>query len=226
MLKAFKGLFKDNDDDDDLLADEEELYSDDYLDEDKPKAKKRNFFSRHSKNEDENLDEYFKQEEEEPIKQERTRSTSSYVRSSYASPKTSTSTSSFGTGTSSYSRPRSANVVPMHGSKTEHMEVVVKRPASMDDANEITDTLLSGRAVILNLEGIHVDVAQRIIDYSAGSVYAMRGNFQRITNYIFVVTPDSVELSGDFQTVMNSIGASEGNVSGLDSSVADDEFKF
>ena len=106
------------------------------------------------------------------------------------------------------------------------MEVVVKRPASMDDANEITDTLLSGRAVILNLEGIHVDVAQRIIDYSAGSVYAMRGNFQRITNYIFVVTPDSVELSGDFQTVMNSIGASEGNVSGLDSSVTDDEFKF
>ena len=50
--------------------------------------------------------------------------------------------------------------------------MVVIRPESMEDSSEITDTLLSGKAVVLNLEGIHVEIAQRIIDYSAGSCYA------------------------------------------------------
>ena len=82
------------------------------------------------------------------------------------------------------------------------LEVVVIRPESMEDASEITDTLLSGKAVVLNLEGIHVEIAQRIIDYSAGSCYAIRGNLQKITNYIFLVTPPTVDISGDIPEIV------------------------
>ena len=76
------------------------------------------------------------------------------------------------------------------------------RPESMEDASEITDTLLSGKAVVLNLEGIHVEIAQRIIDYSAGSCYSIRGNLQKITNYIFLVTPPNVDISGDIPEIV------------------------
>ena len=82
------------------------------------------------------------------------------------------------------------------------LEVVVIRPESMEDASEITDTLLSGKAVVLNLEGIHVEIAQRIIDYSAGSCYSIRGNLQKITNYIFLVTPPNVDISGDIPEIV------------------------
>lgn len=88
-------------------------------------------------------------------------------------------------------------VVPLKTAGSRGLEVVVIRPESMEDSSEITDTLLSGKAVVLNLEGIHVEIAQRIIDYSAGSCYAMRGNLQKITNYIFLVTPPNVDISGD-----------------------------
>lgn len=91
----------------------------------------------------------------------------------------------------------SRKVVPIKASSSRGLEVVVIRPESMEDASEITDTLLSGKAVVLNLEGIHVEIAQRIIDYSAGSCYAMRGNLQKITSYIFLVTPPNVDISGD-----------------------------
>lgn len=96
-------------------------------------------------------------------------------------------------------KPKSSGrkVVPIKASSSRGLEVVVIRPESMEDASEITDTLLSGKAVVLNLEGIHVEIAQRIIDYSAGSCYAMRGNLQKITNYIFLVTPPNVDISGD-----------------------------
>ena len=50
-------------------------------------------------------------------------------------------------------RPKFASkgkVVPMKQT-SRGLEVVVIRPESMEDASEITDTLLSGKAVVLNL---------------------------------------------------------------------------
>ena len=94
-----------------------------------------------------------------------------------------------------------AKVVPIKQS-SRGLEVVVIRPESMEDASEITETLLTGKAVVLNLEGIHVDIAQRIIDYSAGSCYAISGNLQKITNYIFLVTPPNVDISGDIPEIV------------------------
>ena len=100
-------------------------------------------------------------------------------------------------------------VVPM---RSRGMEVTMVRPTSMEDSKEICDYLLSGKAVLLNMEGIHTEIAQRIIDFTSGSTYSMRGNLKKISNYIFIVTPESVELSGDFQEFLsgNTIGGTGG----------------
>lgn len=94
-------------------------------------------------------------------------------------------------------------VVPMRTGRS-NMEVCVIKPANVEDAREITDTLLSGRSVILNLEGLHVDIAQRIIDFTSGSCYSINGNLQKVSSYIFIITPESVEISGDFQELLGS----------------------
>ena len=86
---------------------------------------------------------------------------------------------------------------------TSGMEVCVIKPTSVEDAREITETLLTNRTVVLNLEGIEVDVAQRIIDFTSGSCYAIHGNLQKISHYIFIITPASVDISGDFQQILN-----------------------
>ena len=83
------------------------------------------------------------------------------------------------------------------------------KPTSIEDAREICDYLLAGKAVVLNMEGIHTEIAQRIIDFTSGSTYSMNGNLQKISSYIFIATPDSVELSGDFQDIL-SAGATSG----------------
>ena len=83
------------------------------------------------------------------------------------------------------------------------MEVCVIKPTSVEDAREITETLLAGRTVVLNLEGLDVDVAQRIIDFPSGSCFAISGNLQKISHYIFIITPASVDVSGDFQELLN-----------------------
>lgn len=86
---------------------------------------------------------------------------------------------------------------------TSGMEVCVIKPTSVEDAREITETLLANRTVVLNLEGIDVDVAQRIIDFTSGSCYAISGNLQKISHYIFIITPSSVDISGDFQEILS-----------------------
>ena len=83
------------------------------------------------------------------------------------------------------------------------MEVSLVKPTSMDDAKEICDYLLAGKAVVLNMEGIHTEVAQRIIDFTSGATYSMNGNLQKISHYIFIITPASVDISGDFQEIFS-----------------------
>ena len=53
------------------------------------------------------------------------------------------------------------------------MEVCVIKPTTIEDAREITETLLANRTVVLNLEGLDVDIAQRIIDFTSGSCFAI-----------------------------------------------------
>ena len=80
---------------------------------------------------------------------------------------------------------------------------MIKPTSVEEDGREITDTLLANRTVVLNLEGLDMDVAQRIIDFTSGSCYAISGNLQKISHYIFIVTPSSVDISGDMQDVFN-----------------------
>ena len=82
------------------------------------------------------------------------------------------------------------------------MEVCVIKPTKVEDFREIADTLLSYCTVVLNLEGIDVELAQRIIDFSSGSCYAIGGGLQKVSSYIFILTPSNVEISGDIQDLL------------------------
>lgn len=99
----------------------------------------------------------------------------------------------------------SPKVTPMRQMKKmsgSGMEVCVIKPTTVEDAREITETLLANRTVVLNLEGLDVDIAQRIIDFTSGSCFAISGNLQKISHYIFIITPASVDISGDFQEIL------------------------
>lgn len=98
------------------------------------------------------------------------------------------------------------NIVAMRSSSKGGMEVCMIKPTSVDDGVEICDTLRSGRTVVINLEGIPTDVAQRIIDFASGACYAMNGNMQPISNFIVLATPKHVELTGDFNDVVSGNG--------------------
>lgn len=81
-------------------------------------------------------------------------------------------------------------------------EITLVKPTSMEDSREICDNLIAGKTILLNMEGIHMEIAQRIIDFTCGATYALDGKLQKISNYIFIATPSSVSLSGEFPELL------------------------
>ena len=108
-------------------------------------------------------------------------------------------------------RQTSTKITPIRrtsGKQASSMEVCVIKPTSVEEEREIAETLLNGRAVVINMEGLNVEIAQRIIDFTSGATFAIHGNLYKISNYIFIATPETVGLSGDLQGLVDSMDSS------------------
>ena len=102
----------------------------------------------------------------------------------------------------------SSKITPMRssrkGTQSANMEVCVIKPTSMEDTREIADTLVDNSTVILNLEGLDMELAQRIIDFTSGACYSLGGSLQKVSSYIFVLGPYNVDITGDLQNILGS----------------------
>ena len=197
VLDKFLDAIKLNDDydddellDDSILEDEDDYDDDDFLDDDddmeeKPKKK---FFEKFSKKKNvEEEDDFLDDEpEEEPMKVSAAKAPVKQERVSRPAP--------------------SSKITPMRTSKRSsqsvNMEVCVIKPTTMEEAREIADTLVENSTVILNLEGIDVELAQRIIDFTSGACYSLGGSLQQVSSYIFVLGPYNVDITGDLQNIL------------------------
>lgn len=204
VLDKFLDAIKLNDDydDDELLDDsileEEDDYEDDFLDdeddmEEKPKKKFFEKFSKKKSEEEDFLDE--DEPEEESVK----------TAPAKVSAKTAAAKAPVKQERAARPAP-SSKITPMRTSKrssqTVNMEVCVIKPTTMEEAREIADTLVDNSTVILNLEGIDVELAQRIIDFTSGACYSLGGSLQQVSSYIFVLGPYNVDITGDLQNIL------------------------
>ncbi len=67
-------------------------------------------------------------------------------------------------------------------------------PASYDDVEVIIDHLKNHEAVIINLKEIKSVIAQRILDFISGAIYALDGSIQPIENGLFLLTPGGTDI--------------------------------
>ena len=88
------------------------------------------------------------------------------------------------------------------GKEGNDMEVICFKPANLDETYALCDSLKDNRAVVLNLENVEKMTAQRIIDFVFGCCYSLEANCQEITNTIFMITPSSIPITGNFGDVI------------------------
>ena len=68
-------------------------------------------------------------------------------------------------------------------------------PKSYEDAKEITEFLMNGNTILLNMDGIGRDVAMRVIDYLKGAVQVVGGMMTKVGRTTLVVAPKNVDVS-------------------------------
>lgn len=205
VLDKFLDAIKLNDDydddgflDEDLLDEEDE---EDFLDDDFDEKPKKKFFDKFSKKKEDEVEEDFDVVEEAPVK------TASKQTSAAKQPTAAPIPPKAPVRQERTVRPAaSSKITPMRSSRKAsqgpNMEVCVIKPSSMEDTREIADTLVENSTVILNLEGIDVELAQRIIDFTSGACYSLGGSLQKVSSYIFVLGPYNVDITGDLQNIL------------------------
>ena len=108
--------------------------------------------------------------------------------------------------TSSYaSREKSASLrndsrtlnMPNMASSSDAVRMVVLQPQSMEDTQTVIDNLRLGKPVIVNLENLQSEAAQRLLDFISGAIYALEGNIRKVSRGIFLLAPDGVDISGN-----------------------------
>lgn len=87
------------------------------------------------------------------------------------------------------------NVVSMPNIAVNKM--VIYRPVSYEDTQNIIDNLKNRKPVIVNMENIEVEVAQRILDFISGACYAVDGRVHKVSSRIFVVAPATYDVIGN-----------------------------
>ncbi len=107
---------------------------------------------------------------------------------------------------SAYRKPRPTRPRPASGSGNKVVsmngrgsEVYVIKPQDFNEAQTVTDFLKDGKTIVINMEGIELSSAQRIIDFIGGACYALDGTLQAISSNIFIAAPQDIEVTGDLR---------------------------
>ena len=96
----------------------------------------------------------------------------------------------------------------------EELGLYVSKPTAFTDCQDISDILVGGTAVVINLEDFDDELAQRIMDFVSGTVYAINGTLNTIAKRIYLVSPESVTISGDVETLLSqSLGGNAPTIS-------------
>jgi len=74
------------------------------------------------------------------------------------------------------------------------VQVAVRRPSSFAEAESIAGQIKAGQAVVVNLEGLPLPTARRLVDYLSGATYGLDGNMEKVGAFIFLFTPPGVNI--------------------------------
>lgn len=92
-------------------------------------------------------------------------------------------------------RPKS---VPAPSAVGAMNEILTVHPKAYDkDAQLIAESFRDGVPVIMNLSQMTDADARRIIDFASGLTQGLLGKIERVTNRVFLLTPEHVNVHGD-----------------------------
>ena len=75
-------------------------------------------------------------------------------------------------------------------------KMILLEPRAYSETQQIADHLKKRNTVVVNLKRVTGDQAKRIMDFLSGTIYAIKGDIQKIGGGIFLCTPNNINVQG------------------------------
>ena len=95
---------------------------------------------------------------------------------------------------------------PAMSDSSKQMQFVLVKPERFEDTPKISDYLLEGKTVVLNLETTSKEIARRIVDFLTGVSYSMNGQIKKVALGTYIIVPHNAEISGDIMDEIENSG--------------------
>ena len=79
----------------------------------------------------------------------------------------------------------------------ELSRITTLHPRTYNEARTIGENFREGTPVIMNLGEMDDSDAKRLVDFSAGLVFGVRGTIERVTNKVFLLSPPNVSVAAE-----------------------------
>jgi cell division inhibitor SepF len=73
--------------------------------------------------------------------------------------------------------------------------ITTLQPRSYNEARQIGEEFRDGTPVIMNLTDMDDLDAKRLVDFAAGLVFGLHGSIERVTNKVFLLSPNNVKVT-------------------------------
>ncbi len=80
---------------------------------------------------------------------------------------------------------------------TDLARITTLHPRTYNEARTIGEYFREGTPVIMNLTEMVDSDAKRLVDFSAGLIFGLRGSIERVTNKVFLLSPANVEVAAE-----------------------------
>ncbi len=88
-------------------------------------------------------------------------------------------------------------MTPEHVHTTDLARITTLHPRTYNEARTIGEHFREGTPVIMNLTEMVDSDAKRLVDFSAGLIFGLRGSIERVTNKVFLLSPANVEVTAE-----------------------------
>ena len=79
----------------------------------------------------------------------------------------------------------------------EPYRITTLHPRTYNEARTIGEHFRDGTPVIMNLTEMDDTDAKRLVDFAAGLSFGLRGRIERVTNKVFLLSPEHVEVTAE-----------------------------
>jgi cell division inhibitor SepF len=80
---------------------------------------------------------------------------------------------------------------------TDLARITTLHPRTYNEARTIGEHFREGTPVIINLTEMVDSDARRLVDFSAGLIFGLRGSIDRVTNKVFLLSPANIEVAAE-----------------------------